>query len=280
MLGCDGDEARAEQRVGPRGEHVDAVFAADQIEGQVQALTFADPVFLHQPDLLRPLVEGFEAFEQFIGKVCDLEEPLVQFLLFNQRAGPPAASVDHLFIGEHGHVDRVPIDRRFLAIDEAGLVHVEEQRLLLPIIFGLAGGQLTRPVNGEAKALELLFHRLDIGARPISGMDLLFHRRIFSRHAKAVPAHRVEHGMAGHPLIARQHIAHRIVADMAHMDAPAGIGEHLQHIGLGARVAGRRGGEDASLLPNLLPMAIGLKGVEARAHKINSLNLGRECPAQ
>ena len=60
------------------------------------------------------------------------------------------------------------------------------------------------------------------------------------------------------------------------MDAPAGVGEHLQDIGLGAGVTGGRGGEDACLLPNLLPMAIGLKGVEARAHKINSLNLGRE----
>ena len=29
------------------------------------------------------------------------------------------------------------------------------------------------------------------------------------------------------------HVAHRVIADMAHVDAPRGIGEHLQHVGLG-----------------------------------------------
>src|SRR3546814_8354566 len=80
-------------------------------------------------DTLFPYTTLFRSpFEQLVGKVGDLQKPLRQFLLFDQRARSPAAAVDHLLVGEHGPVDRVPVDVAFLAGDEAGGEQVEEQR--------------------------------------------------------------------------------------------------------------------------------------------------------
>ena len=115
----NGNKACAEHRIRPRCKHVDAAIPPGETEGAFQALRFADPVFLHQPHLVRPLVKRTKASEQFICKVGDFEEPLAQLAAFNWRAGAPALAVDDLFIGEHGHVNRVPVYRRFFAIDQA-----------------------------------------------------------------------------------------------------------------------------------------------------------------
>ncbi len=93
-------------------------------------------------------------------------------------------------------------------------------------------------------------------------MDLLLHRGIFGGHAEGVPPHRVQHLVARHPLVACEHVAHRIVADMAHVDAPRRIGKHLEHIGLGL---GRSvvGAKRLRRVPGLLPTAVGGERVEA-----------------
>ena len=44
--------------------------------------------------------------------VGDLEEPLRQLALLDHGAGAPAAAVDHLLVGQHRLVDRVPVDLR------------------------------------------------------------------------------------------------------------------------------------------------------------------------
>ena len=72
MVGGDGDEAGAEHSVGPGREHFDAVGTVNEAEQRAQALALADPVFLHQPDLLRPAIEGRQTFEEFFGEVGDL----------------------------------------------------------------------------------------------------------------------------------------------------------------------------------------------------------------
>ena len=273
MIGGDRREACAEQRVGARREHLEALVDARrriELEGEAHALRLADPVLLHRPDLFGPLVERGEAFEQVVGEVGDLEEPLAELAPLDQRAGAPAAPVDHLLVGEHGHVDRIPVDRRFLAVDEARRIEIEEQRLLLAVIIGLAGGEFAAPVEREADPLELGAHRRDVGPGPVAGMDLLLHRGIFGGHAERVPAHRVEHFIALHPPVPGEHVAHRVVADMAHMDAPRRIGEHLEDVALrlGTVVARTEG---RLVLPDLLPVRVGLHMVETRVHGMDSL---------
>ena len=132
----------------------------------------------------------------------------------------------------------------------------------MAIIFGLAGRKLARPVNRKAKSLQLRLHVCDIVAGPASGVDILFHRRIFSGHAKGVPTHGMQHLMPRHPFVARQHITHGVVADMANMDAARRIGKHLKHISarLG-RIIIRD--EAAAFFPNILPPRVGNVRVKA-----------------
>ena len=260
MIGRNSDEAGAENRVGPR--RIDRQFLAiRQVEAELQPLALADPVFLHQPDLVGPVFEAVQPFEQFFGKVGDLEEPLRQLALLDLGAAAPALAVDHLFIGQHGHVDRVPIDLAFLAIDEARFVEIDEQRLLVAVIIRLAGGQFAAPVEREAQPLQLRFHVFDIGAGPAAGVDALFHRRVFGRHAEGVPAHGVQNFVPDRLLVARQHVAHRVIAHVADVDAPRRIGKHLEHValGLGGIAVGAEG---LRLVPRILPARIGAGRIE------------------
>src|SRR6185312_482273 len=56
MVRRDRDEARAEDRVGARREHGD-VAAIGEGKAEGQALALADPVLLHQLDLVGPMLE-------------------------------------------------------------------------------------------------------------------------------------------------------------------------------------------------------------------------------
>ena len=149
------------------------------------------------------------------------------------RAAAPAAPVDHLLIGEHGHVHRIPVHIGFAAIDKAGLVEIQEQLLLLVIIFRIAGGEFARPVQRQAHHLELGAHRRDIFVGPVARAYALVARRILGRQAEGIPAHGMQHIVALGAAEAGDDIAHGVVAHMAHMDAPRRIGEHLQHIAFG-----------------------------------------------
>ena len=91
-------------------------------------------------------------------------------------------------------------------------------------------------------------------------MDLAVDGGVFGRHAEGIPAHRVQHGVAHGALEARDHVAHRVVAHVPHVDAPRRIGEHLEHVVFRPRVV-VLGGEDAALGPDFLPAGLGLAGV-------------------
>ena len=68
-------EARPEDRIGPRG--VDRqLLAGRQFERELQPLRAADPVLLHQPDLVGPALELAQPLKQLLGEIGDLEEPL------------------------------------------------------------------------------------------------------------------------------------------------------------------------------------------------------------
>ena len=265
MVRRDGDEARPEQRIRPRGEHLDQVVALRRrarhdLEADQQALRTADPVGLHQPDLLRPALEAFERLEQVLRIVGDLEHPFRLLALLDQGAGAPAAPVDHLLVGEHRPVDRIPIDLSRLAVDQARLAHGEEQPLLLVIIVEVASGELARPVERQAHALELAAHDGDVVVGPFGGMHAALDCRVLGRQAEGVPTHRMQHVVAFGAHIAGHDVAHRVVAHVPHMDAPGGVGEHFENIVFRARVV-LRGLEDAALLPCRLPMLLAFRRV-------------------
>ena len=94
-------------------------------------------------------------------------------------------------------------------------------------------------------------------------MGAVFNRRILRRQAKGIPAHRMQHVETLCPFIAGDHIAQRIIADMAHMNAPGRVGEHLQHVIFGPAAVFLYG-EDLLVRPLLLPVAFSFLGVISR----------------
>ena len=260
MIGGEGDEARTEQRVRARGEDFDAIVKAGRgstvpFEAHLQAFRPADPVRLHGADLLGPAFQLLDFFQQVFGILGDPEEPLRQLALFHQCTRAPAAPVDHLLIGEDRVVHRVPVHLGGLAIDKALGEHLQEQGLLGAVIFRVAGRELPAPVQRQAELGELGLHRGDVLIGPLAGMDLLFHRGILGRHTERVPAHRMQHVVAIGAAVTGHDIAHRIVADMAHVQASGRVRKHLQHVGL-RRIAGLFGGfglEQLCLIPGITP---------------------------
>ena len=130
------------------------------------------------------------------------------------------------------------------------------------VIGRIAGRDLARPVERQPHRLQLLLHRRDVVVGPRLRVHLAVDRRVLRRHAEGVPAHRMQHGVAHGAFVARHHVAHGVVAHVAHMDAPRRVGEHLEHVVFRARVV-VLGGEDAALVPRLLPAGLGRAGVIA-----------------
>ena len=240
MVSGNGAEAHPENRVMPGCINLKPVLGRfllrrcagciGQREPDPHSFRPADPVALHQTDLVGPFGQFIKRGQQLFRVIGDLEEPLCQQAPLHQRARPPAAPVDHLFIGQHRIVDRVPVYRRFLAVNQPFLEEIEEHALFMPVIFRIASGKFPAPVNRQPHRLELSAHGVDILVSPGGGMHLPFHRRILGRHAERVPAHRMQDIEAARAFVARHDIAHRVIADMSHMDPPRRIGKHLKHI--------------------------------------------------
>ena len=149
-------ERGAEQRVRPRREDLDRARPARRSAKKTRAPS-ERPIQFSCISRTRSGQRSsvVERVEQLFGERGDAQEPLRQEPLFDDRAGAPAAPVDHLLVGQDGVLDRVPVDPGFLAIGEPGREEVEKHLLLVPVIFRMAGRDLARPVIGEPHALQL-----------------------------------------------------------------------------------------------------------------------------
>ncbi len=212
-----------------------------------------------------------QGLQKLFGKIGDLQKPLGEFALFNHGAGAPAASVDHLFVGQYRLIDRIPVDEGDLALHQAGLHEVNEHGLFVAIVGGIAGGDLAAPIQRQAHGFELAAHGGNIFIGPGFGMHAALDGGVFSRHAEGVPAHGMKHIEAAGPLEARNDVAHRVIAHMAHVDAPGGVRKHFQNIILGpGRIFLRF--EATFLGPKFLPAGFCLAGIISfRCHSAWSL---------
>ncbi len=230
MIGRDRAEGGAEEGVGPRREDLEPVLPAVEREEDARALGAADPLLLHDAHALGPALERRQAGEQVVGKTRDAQEPLRQEPLLDERARAPAAPVDHLLVGEHGVLDRVPVDPGFAPVGEIGREEVQEHLLFVAVILGMAGRDLAPPVVGQPHALQLLAHDGDVLERPARRVLAALHRRVLGRQPERVPPHRVQHVHALRALVARDHVAHRVVAHVPDMELAGRVGKHLQHV--------------------------------------------------
>ncbi len=264
MLGRDRHVGGAVQRVRARGEHLERAVAR-HLEGQLHAHRAADPVALHGLDRLRPF-QTIKIGQQLVGVSRDAQEPLRNLAPLHERARAPAAAVDHLLVGQHGLVDRVPVDRRQPAVGEALPEQPREQPLLPAVVLRPAGGDLAPPVVGETEALQLPAHVGDVVVGPARRRDAALDGGVLGRHAERVPAHRLQHTPALHHLIARQHVADGVVAHMPHVQRPRRVREHRQAVELLARPV-VRGGKGVVLLPPGLGLSLDRGGVVLAIHR-------------
>jgi hypothetical protein len=235
VIGGNRHEGCAIKRVGACGVDLDLGRTASglrigDLPAQRQTLRFANPVLLHQPYLFGPLIQLVQRLQQILGEIRNPEEPLCQLALLHKCSRPPAATVDDLLIGEHGHVDRVPVDLGIAAVDQSRSEKIEKQRLLLLVIIDIAGGEFATPVERQSHGLELFAHGIDVGVGPFARMDLVLDCGILCRHSESIPTHRMQHIEATGALVAGDNITKRIVAHMAHMDPARRVGKHFEHI--------------------------------------------------
>jgi len=145
----------------------------------------------------------------------------------------PAAAVCGLFVGQHGLVDRVPVDDLGLAVGDALFEHLQEQPLVPLVILRIAGAHFARPVDCQTHRLHLFLHVGDVVVGPLGGRDLGLDGRVFRRHAERVPAHGHQDVVAAHAQLASHHVVDRVVAHVAHVQLAAGIGQHGAGVELG-----------------------------------------------
>src|SRR2546426_813037 len=119
----------------------------------------------------------------------------------------------------------------------------------------VAGGDLALPVVREAEPAERPALVVDVVVGPPGRVDAVLDGGVLGRQPEGVPAHGVEHAVARHPPLARDHVADRVVAHVPHVDVPGGVREHREHVVRGrARLGTRR--EGARLLPAALPLRL------------------------
>ena len=234
MFSRNRHERHTEKRVRARRENSDVIGAIDwllQREINLRAEALADPILLHREHLLRPLAFKLTmALQQFFRVLCRAQEPLRHLFLNDDIAAAPALAIFHLLIRKHGAAVLAPVRKRKLPIREALFEHAQKHGLFVLVIGRIAGREFARPVVAEAKFFELHTHLRDIFVSPFFRMALTFNRSIFRRHAERIPTHRMQNRFAAHAKVAREYIAERVVANVAHVNAPRRIRQHLEEI--------------------------------------------------
>ena len=262
VLGREDEEGRAEERVRPGREdgyvHVQVV----DPEEDIGALGAADPVALDGQDALGPLHLP-HLVQQMVGVGRDLEEPLREVARLDLAAAALAAAVHDLLVREHGLVVRAPDDGRLLAEGEVGLVQLQEQPLRPAVVLGLVCRDLARPVDRPAEPLHLLADCGDVALGDLAWVAALTDGRVLGREAERVEAHRAHHVAAPAAVEMGQDVDHRVVEDVAHVQRPRRVRQHLEQVELvrvGAGALGRTGhAEGLLVLPDALPLHLDLR---------------------
>ncbi len=224
----------------------------------------ADPVLLHQLHFVRPVLErrpARRAAPRAKSVILRNHWLSLRFSTSAPERQPRPSITCSLASTVRSTGSQLTAD--LLAIDQARLVEIEEQRLLVPVILGIAGRELAAPVEREAEPLELRLHVGDVLVGPRARVDALLDRGIFGRHAERVPAHRVQHFVPGHRACSAP--ARRPSCSCGHGRygcAPRDRGTSPAHSCAACR---RRivGAEALRLVPCALPAPVGLRRIES-----------------
>ncbi len=222
---------RSVQRVGPRRVHGQRVFAADEREIDLGAFAPPDPVAL----LLLRLgpVQIFQIRGEPVGVGRDAELPLAQRLAHHREVAALAAAVDDLFVRQHRAQLRAPVHGDFRLERQPAIEELQEDPLRPLEVPRVRRVHLARPVVGKAQHLELAAEHLDVlvggDGRMRAGVDGV----LLGGQPESVPAHRVQHVEATHPLVAADDVRRRVALGMTHVQArPGRIRKHVERVEL------------------------------------------------
>ena len=246
VLGCEHAERHAVAGVGTGSEDLERdrlavvehgrALRVDDLHRELGAFGPADPVALLGDDPLGP-VDDVEVVEQLLGVVGDAEVPLLEVALLDQGTGALGGAVgQHLLVGEHGLVDRVPVDRRGLAVGQAGLQETQEDPLRPADVVRVVALDLSPPVVHAADPGDRAAQHLDALVGEPAGVATGLDRRVLRGQAEAVETHRRQDGVALHGAVARQQVAEGVVAHVTHVRRARRVGVHAQHVVPVARV--------------------------------------------
>ena len=229
MLRREHHERRAVDRVRTRREELDRrVGMALDRETEARALRTADPVPLRGHDRFGPL-DAVEP-EQLVGVRGDLEEPLREVLLHHRCPAALAAAVDDLLVREHRLVLRAPVRGRGGAVGEALLEELQEDPLVPLVVLGLAGDDLARPVEHRPHRAHLAAHVRDVVHRPRARMDPALDGGVLGRQPERVEAHREQHVVPAHSLVARARVGRRHHVPVTDVEVARRIRVHRQEV--------------------------------------------------
>ena len=107
-------------------------------------------------------------------------------------AAPTPALLD-LLVGKHRLIVLTPIDHGAFSVDESFFKKFDEKFLLPARIKRIGGSEHATSRKAKAKAVQLIFHIINIFVSPSFRVNAVFDRRIFRRHAEAVKADRLKH---------------------------------------------------------------------------------------
>ena len=150
------DVGHTVERIGPGGVDLNAIEIGNgfiQSKRQLHAAAFSNPVSLHGAHGLGPAVQRVQALQQFFGIGSNANKPLRDLAPLDHGARAPAATIDDLFIGQHGLVYGIPVHRGHFFVDEAPLVELGKKPLLPLIVLRVAGGDFPVPIIGIAQSL-------------------------------------------------------------------------------------------------------------------------------
>ena len=223
--------------VHPRGEHGNVAPVSQRRDSEANLGPFrtSDPVSLEYQHLVGPGGHPLHLVEQFVGVVGDPQEPLRQFPILDDSLASPAASGLDLLVGEHGLAAGAPVDGAVFPVGEPPFPHLQEEPLVPPVVGGIASGELPVPVVAEAESAELPPHVVDVVRGPVGGMGATLKRGVLRRQPERIPADGMHDGEAAAAVEPGHHVPDGVVPHVAHVDAPGGIGQHLEAVVVGPR---------------------------------------------
>src|SRR5208337_351017 len=247
-------------RVNPRCKYLNLARAGHvrYVKLHTRPNRLPNPIPLHGDDAFRPsTLQLFQILQQLFRVRSRPQKPLLDVPRFHARILMPPAepAIHHLFVCQHRATLRTPVHPALFLVRNSPLQHPQKEPLVPPVILRLARGNLPPPVVAEPEAPQHALKLSNVAVGPRSWVGMVLDRSILRRQSKRVPSHRMEHVEPAHSLHARHHIANRVVAHVPHVQRPARVWQHLQHVVfwfLGIYF----GFKDAILFPTFLPLLL------------------------